>query len=251
MPSGYNPSVIDFDIRARTGSQLGCRTVTILGQGPVTTTEQVVYPLGSTIIFPSGFVTLVSTSTDDAGGGTGANAVAITGVNSDQIEVVDILVMNGTTPVTSAVSFIGITQLQVVAAGSNETNAGDITCGSGVSDIHHTMDTGIGLSKTSAIVVQDSEQALALGFNVTCSNANTLILRVKAKVDGLMFTTFETFVSGEVFITVSNLSGGAAPQNSKLEITAQALQPGLTATINLTAFFLFFKHGSDQNSLRL
>lgn len=73
-------------------------------------------------------VDLVSTSTDDAYGGTGATVVMIYGLLADFTEALEPVVMNGTTPVTSVNEYTCVTRIGVWEAGSGHTNAGDITC---------------------------------------------------------------------------------------------------------------------------
>jgi len=252
MSTGYNPSVIDFLIRARTGTQLGCRTVAVVGKGPVTTSNLIIDPLGSTIIPPSGTITLVSTSTADASAGTGAQTVAVTGVNSSNVEVTEVITMNGTTPVASTTSFIGINNLNVATAGSGRVNAGDIACGSGVGDIHMTMEATISTSKTAIFTLQDTERALALGFNISCSTSASVLFELKVVTPGTVdIIDLEMYVSGDTFITISNLQGGPAPENTRIEMYASLVQPGLSATVNLLGFLLVYEHGIELNALRL
>lgn len=73
-------------------------------------------------------VNVVSTSANDAFGNTGAEVVAVIGVDASYNEIVDVIVMNGTTPVLSSLAFKEINQFVVVQAGtSSNPNVGTIT----------------------------------------------------------------------------------------------------------------------------
>lgn len=70
---------------------------------------------------------VVSSSTADDLGGTGANTIFIIGVDNDYAEISEMLNMDGTTTVVTANSYLFINRVYVVFAGSGETNAGNIT----------------------------------------------------------------------------------------------------------------------------
>lgn len=69
---------------------------------------------------------IVSTSTDDDVGGTGATAVFLVGTDDTNTPVVEVISLDGQTPVTGAVNFRRVNQVFVATTGSGLTNAGDI-----------------------------------------------------------------------------------------------------------------------------
>lgn len=76
---------------------------------------------------PGEKMTIVSTSAADTNGGTGANFVQISGLDTDYNLITDTIVMNGTTPVVSTSNFITVDRTRVVFCGTGLTNAGKIT----------------------------------------------------------------------------------------------------------------------------
>lgn len=70
---------------------------------------------------------VVSTSTADDVGGTGAISVFITGIGSDDLEATEILNLDGTTPVVTSNSYKFINRVVVYTSGSGNKNAGDIS----------------------------------------------------------------------------------------------------------------------------
>mgnify|MGYP006921299728 CR=1 FL=1 len=72
---------------------------------------------------------LVSSSANDASGGTGARTVRVKGLDANYNPFEEVVTLNGTTPVALAnTSVIAINKLKVVTAGSGGVNAGTITC---------------------------------------------------------------------------------------------------------------------------
>lgn len=70
---------------------------------------------------------VVSSNTNDTSAGTGARLVAVQGLDADGFEQTEVVTMNGTSNVATTNSFLDINRVTVVTAGSNNTNAGDIT----------------------------------------------------------------------------------------------------------------------------
>lgn len=73
-------------------------------------------------------ISIVSTDTADDGdpSGTGVNSVVVYGVDENWESQTVVYTMNGTTPVVSAESWIGINRVAVFLSGSGRTNAGTI-----------------------------------------------------------------------------------------------------------------------------
>ena len=83
------------------------------------------------ITFPSTAATIgmASTSTDDAGGGIGAIAVLIEGLDENFVEIGEAIVLTGQTKVASTLTYIAINNATVVAVGSTGWNVGTIYIG--------------------------------------------------------------------------------------------------------------------------
>lgn len=79
----------------------------------------------------------------DTNGGTGAWAVFILGVDAAFNVVQDLVTLNGTTPVESAVAFYRVNGIFLVGSGTSETNEGNITLtASSSSTIQGCIDIG-------------------------------------------------------------------------------------------------------------
>lgn len=70
---------------------------------------------------------VVSTSTSDDDGSTGANSIVIYGIDANYEELIEVITLDGTTTVTTTNSFLGVNRAAVYLAGSNGFNVGDIT----------------------------------------------------------------------------------------------------------------------------
>lgn len=108
------------------------RNVVIIGENPdvdTATTPENIWELGGLITLPTAatVVTLVSSSVNDTAAGTGARSVLIEGLDSNYNYIVEVVALNGTTEVTSALQFFRINHFRVISSGSLKTNDGGIT----------------------------------------------------------------------------------------------------------------------------
>ena len=115
-------------------------------------------------------INIVSASTDDDGSpaGTGANSVVIYGVDENWESQTEVVVLNGTTTVTTSSQWIGINRVAIYLAGSGKTNAGLITITASSSGYTMaTMPAGQGTTQQLIFYVPLSHQFLAtwLRFN--------------------------------------------------------------------------------------
>jgi hypothetical protein len=94
-----------------------------------TTNEELIASFGESINIMTSADTLdiVSTSTQDVSGGTGANLLQITGIDGDFNIVSEFISINGTTPVTTVNSYLGVNRVNVINSGSNLANVGTVT----------------------------------------------------------------------------------------------------------------------------
>lgn len=74
---------------------------------------------------------IVSTSTNDTSGGSGANTVIIDGLDANHEIVNETITLNGTTPVTTVNSYLRLNSAFVVTAGTTQRNEGSIDISSG------------------------------------------------------------------------------------------------------------------------
>lgn len=75
-------------------------------------------------------LSIVSTDAADQGGGTpgtGLQQVVIRGVDANREAQVEVIALDGTTPVVTTTTWLGINRIEPFLCGSGQTNAGDIT----------------------------------------------------------------------------------------------------------------------------
>lgn len=119
---------------------------------------------GGTYVPPTTARTLsvVSSSTDDADGGTGSNNVVIYGIDADRKSQVVVVTLNGTTPVVTTETWLGINRMSIGLSGSGQRNAGDITATTTTDlAIQAQIPVGAGTSQQCIFHTQVDHQALA------------------------------------------------------------------------------------------
>jgi hypothetical protein len=83
-----------------------------------------------TILTTASTLDIVSTSTDDVNTtGTGAWSVVVYGIDANRISQIEVIALNGTTPVTTANSYLGVNRIAIYAVDTTGTgkNIGTIT----------------------------------------------------------------------------------------------------------------------------
>lgn len=109
-------------------------------------------------------LSVVSTDAADDGdpAGTGANSVIIYGVDANRHEQTVTVTLNGTTPVVTAETWLGVNRIVIALAGSGQVNAGTITA-TATTDltIQGQVPAGEGTSQQCIFHIQESHRALA------------------------------------------------------------------------------------------
>lgn len=77
-------------------------------------------------------LSVVSDNIADTGGGSGAQTLIVFGLDNDWKAIVELVNLNGTTPVTTTKAFLRINNMYVTQSGSAGQNVGTITCTSTV-----------------------------------------------------------------------------------------------------------------------
>jgi len=121
-----------FALQVARGLVPGHTALSIFGyNGDVDTSEESVWPDGSTVPHPTtaSKLNIVSTSTDDDGSpaGTGARTVYIEGLDNNYKVISETLTLNGTTNVETTQSYLYVNQFYVATVGTGGANAGEIT----------------------------------------------------------------------------------------------------------------------------
>lgn len=120
----------------------------------VGTTAEDLTQAGGVMVWPSAAATVsvVSTSTADDTGGTGAITVLLEGLDASYLEISETVTLDGTTPVVTTQSFLRVNSAGVATAGTGEANAGDISCSIG-GNVQRFIATGDGLCHCSQYTV--------------------------------------------------------------------------------------------------
>lgn len=72
-------------------------------------------------------ISIVSDSTADDDGGTGCNSVVLYGLDANRDEVIEVVTLDGTTPVVTTSTWLGINRVAMFLCGTGKVNAGTIT----------------------------------------------------------------------------------------------------------------------------
>lgn len=97
---------------------------------------------------------VVSSSANDAVAGTGATSIVVQGLDANYNEIVETVLMNGTTAVPTVNSFIAINSCFVTGSGVGATNAGAISIRDvGGGTVRQIIPAGYSISRSSVYTV--------------------------------------------------------------------------------------------------
>ncbi len=92
--------------------------------------EEVIASFGGTfaVMTTADTLDVVSSDADDVDTtGTGARQILIVGIGSDGLSQQEVVALNGTTPVTTSNTWLGVNRAYVISSGSSNSNEGAIT----------------------------------------------------------------------------------------------------------------------------
>lgn len=72
-------------------------------------------------------ISIVSTDATDDDGNTGCNSVVLYGLDANRDEAIEVVTLNGTTPVATTSTWLGLNRVAMFLCGTGKVNAGDIT----------------------------------------------------------------------------------------------------------------------------
>jgi hypothetical protein len=106
-------------------------------------------------------LSIVSTSTDDASGGTGTQSLVVYGIDANRQSQTVVVVMDGTTPVVTTETWLGVNRVATALAGSAGINVGTITATATTdATTQAQMPPGEGTTQQCIFFTQDSHVAL-------------------------------------------------------------------------------------------
>lgn len=131
-------------------------------------------------------LSIVSSSANDANGGTGVNSIVIYGIDENRDEVTAVYNMNGTTPVvTTGQNWLGVNRVAIFLFGSGGTNAGNITITATTATTTQAyIPAGDGVTQQMIFHVPRDHQFLAtsLFFNVNKISGASPVVTLKGLV---------------------------------------------------------------------
>jgi len=123
-----------FELQVARGQVDGHKTLFKFGiNGDVGTSVETVWAQGGTYVYPASatVMKISSSSADDTSAGTGARTISIAGLDSSYNEISETVILDGQTAVNTVNSYLRISRMFVVTAGSGATAAGTIYAGTG------------------------------------------------------------------------------------------------------------------------
>jgi len=163
----------DFFLQVSRGLIPGHNSAVIRGNnsGLGTSTEDIWYQGGvKTYLSSAETMNMKSTSANDTSAGTGARTVLVEGLNGSYAVISETVTLNGVTNVLTSNSYLRITRVTVITAGSGELNAGTITAtASTAATVQSAMEPGISISEGAHYTVPAAKTLFILKaeFNIT------------------------------------------------------------------------------------
>lgn len=128
-----------------------------------TAAQEVVWSEGGNFTFltTASTLSLVSTDANDADGGTGAHGVVLYGIGENRTAQVEVVLLNGTTPVVTTSTWLGLNRVALFRSGSAQSNIGTITAtATSNSSVQAAMPAGEGTTQQAIFFTQAGHTAL-------------------------------------------------------------------------------------------
>lgn len=107
-------------------------------------------------------LTISSSSINDDDGGTGANSIIIYGIDTNRKSQIEVVTLDGTTPVVTSNSWLGVNRAAIYLAGTLQSNDGTITITATTGgSTQAQMPAGQGTTQQSIFYTQADHQAAA------------------------------------------------------------------------------------------
>lgn len=195
----------------------------------VATTQETVWGESGLYIFPSSASTMTISSSDanDTSAGTGLRTITVQGLDTDYLEITEVVSLNGQTGVTTSNSYLRINRLIGATAGSTNSNEGTVYIGTGSitagkpANVFNLVEIGSNISHTGIFTVPVSKffYIPSAIFSVESGKFVEITL-VAAAENGIPLELTEWDISGAVMVFNSQISRGI-PQKADLEMRAR------------------------------
>jgi hypothetical protein len=224
-----------FELQVARGQISWHRTLFKYGSNPdITTVEETVWSQGGIYSYPSAasVMSVSSSSANDAGAGTGARTVTVSGLDANYNEISETITLSGQTGVNTTLSFLRVFRAFVVTAGSGGTAAGTIYVGTGTitlgvpANIYSAIPLGANQTLMSLWTVPAGYTAYLLGgkFSASSNNAShTALGRFLFRPFGGVFRVAADVTLNNGFANYNFILPLAIPEKSDIETRAIAL----------------------------
>ena len=238
-------NVLDYYTRVAQGLVPGSKIIQKYGKNPSVSsgTYSTIWNGGGAYTgFPTGAetVTVTSSSIDDvATTGTGLWTLRIYGLSATGLEQSEDIIMNGTTAVTSTLSYLRLNRAKGLTAGALLHNDGDITIRQSITTttIFAVMPATYNTTMIAAYTVPSDKNGYLLSQRASIANKNaaTVAMRIKSRSPGVLFTVGGEAAlnsTGTGYININFKIPSKIPPLTDIFIEAEA-----STNVAVTAFF--------------
>jgi hypothetical protein len=212
MSQDYDATVVrptDFHYEVALGRRQGHTTWNKFGYNlDIDIGTETIWNVGGTFtpIVTARTLSIVSTDVNDTSGGTGANSVIIYGVDANWNTQTVVVTLNGTTPVVTTETWLGVNRIAIYLAGTGKANAGAITATATTeATIQGRIDAGAGTTQQAFYFVSANHTALLDWLYITLvKNAGgtqpKLIVKtwVTSALSNAKYEVFRDYLNGSV-----------------------------------------------------
>jgi len=168
LSQDYDANVVrptSFNYEVALGRRQGYTTWNKFGyNADVDSGTEIIASFGGTFtpLTTASTLSIVSTSIEDDSAGTGARSVVVYGVDASRNEQTEVVALDGTTPVVTASTWLGINRIAVYVAGSTLNNVGVVTATAVTGGaVQAQMPAGEGTTQQAIFFTQTSHTLLA------------------------------------------------------------------------------------------
>jgi hypothetical protein len=235
-----------FELQVARGQVDGHKALFKFGiNGDVGTSVETVWAQGGTYVYPASatVMKISSSSADDAAAGTGARTISIAGLDANYNEISETVILDGQTAVNTVNSYLRISRMFVVTAGSGATAAGTIYAGTG------TVTSGVPATVYGMIALNANQTQMAFwtvpaGYTLyltglfytsgnTNANAWTNFQLIQRPLGGVFRQQSSSRVPGNGDFVIDLHTPIAFPEKTDIEVRAVAS----TSPSNVSAEF--------------
>ncbi len=243
LPNKEEWSAWDFNVRVAARRVEGVTSHTFYGNNPdINGTLEDVWGTGGVLQFLSSSETMdiVSTSTDDDGNpeGIGAHQMAIRGVDDNYVPIAEIVTLDGTSVVVTTQSYLRVNRMIILSAGSNDSNAGDITATStGSGTIQAEIKANNGVTTKSQLTIPVGQRLFVTSLSLGTQNMDEVQINIQSRSEGgPWIVIYRTNIVSNSFIQ-NFIYPPSLPNKSDLRI--QGINTGGGAGVSVSSFMQF------------